>query len=357
MINWDKYLSAPPTMKPNKKDIPVNNFTTEPESMQEWNEIYQYCYQLEQEGKLKQFVITPSTGISVKRGNICGAMWTLQKNRSNTMMMIILRHPENARYYKFKFGYSEDPSQTGAGYHAYQTYVQELKKDGVNIKDLALPGTKEENLEVKNTIPKAMIKCMVTPRVTLYNCHHIDLNSAFQAGMSEAFPVLRPTVERIYALRNIDAAHKKVYKDILNMTQGFFQSEMVSYRYSHISKAGYEWTNKRILELTEKLEFSGRRIVGYNTDGIWYQGDVYHDSDEGSNLGQWKNDHINCKLRYKSHGCYEFWNEKEGYKPVFRGKMSYELEKPREQWTWGDIFKSEEIKYTFTTGYGWRRII
>lgn len=352
MIDWTKYLSAPPTMKPNKKDIPVNMFTTDPESMEEWNEIYRYCFQLESEGKLHRFVMTPSTGISIKRGNIRGAMWTLQENKSHTMSMIILRHPENARYYKFKFGYTKDKSQTGAGYHAYQTYVHELKKDGVDLTDLALTGTKEENELVKKTIPKAKIECRVCPRVPLNNCHHIDLNSAFQAGMSEAYPILRPTVERLFALRKTNP----VYKDILNMTQGFFQSEMVSYKYSHISKAGYEWTNNKLQELTLKLTSSGRRIVGYNTDGIWYQGDIYHDEGEGTQLGQWKNDHQNCKLRYKSPGCYEFI-ENGKYYPVFRGTMSYELEKPRELWEWGDIFKGEEIKYQFITGYGWRKAI
>ena len=57
---------------------------------------------------------------------------------------------------------------------------------------------------------------------------------------------------------------------------------------AHVAKAGIEWNNNHIDDLADKLIKSGREIIGFNTDGIWYQGDVYHDSNEGVGLGKWK---------------------------------------------------------------------
>lgn len=334
-------------MKPNKRLIPLTIFSaSDIKEREEFNEIYRYCQNLEDQGILKQFVITPSTGISVKRCNIYGARWSLQT--SKTKVLIILRHPETGRYYKFQIGYIKDNDKvSGRGNKAFTTYFNELKADNVDLNTLALTGTKDENKQVKDSIPKAKIELKVVPKVSYHNAHHIDLNSAFNAGMAEAFPILRPTIERMYAKRK----ENPIYKDILNMTQGYFQSEMVQYKYSHISKAGYEWTNKRLEELTTKLVSSGRRILSYNTDGIWYQGDLYHDENEGTKLGQWKTDYKNCKIRYRSKGAYEFI-ENGIYKPVFRGESSYEFEKPREEWSWGDIFMGEVITYKFVKGYG-----
>lgn len=346
MIDWTKYLSAPPTMKPNKMEIPVNRFSTSEADIDEFNTIYQHCYELEQKGELHQFVKTQSNGISIKRGNICGAMWGLWQ--SKIMTMIILRNPEDCRYYKFQIGYTKAKDDAkGKGRNAFLTYKSELAKNGVDLETYALQGEKEENLEIKKTIENPPIKCLVPFRLTLYNAHHIDLNSSFQAGISKAYPEFKPTIESIYAKRK----ENPVYKDILNMTQGFMQSELLQYRFCHISKAGIDWNNKRIRELAEKLESSGRRILSFNTDGIWYQGDIYHDEDEGTALGQWKNDHVNCKIRYKSHGCYEFV-ENEVYKPVFRGESSYERIKPKEEWVWGDIFMGDVIKFSFVEGVG-----
>jgi hypothetical protein len=106
-------------------------------------------------------------------------------------------------------------------------------------------------------------------------------------------------------------------------------------------------------ELAEKMKKSGRRILAYNTDGIWYVGDVYHDEGEGKGLGQWENDHINCKIRFKSAGSYEYI-ENGKYTPVQRGLTKLDSIKPRDEWQWGDIFSDEgkEITYTFVNEIG-----
>ena len=82
----------------------------------------------------------------------------------------------------------------------------------------------------------------------------------------------------------------------------------------------------------------------YNTDGVWYyspNGKPYHGEGEGKGIGCWENDHLDCKWRAKSKGCYEFIEEGK-YSPVVRGLTKYDKIKPdRTTWEWGDIFKKE----------------
>ena len=59
-------------------------------------------------------------------------------------------------------------------------------------------------------------------------------------------------------------------------------------------------------ELAKQLKDSGRMVLAYNTDGIWYCGEIYHGEGEGNGLGQWSNDHTNCTIRFKSAGSYEY---------------------------------------------------
>ena len=104
------------------------------------------------------------------------------------------------------------------------------------------------------------------------------------------------------------------------MSQGFFQSKYspVYYQFSHLSRAMIHDNNEWIREKVKRLVDYGCAPLLKNTDGIWYSGPLYHDEDEGSGLGQWKSDHINCTWRCKSKGCYEFI-ENGVYTPVARG--------------------------------------
>ena len=40
------------------------------------------------------------------------------------------------------------------------------------------------------------------------------------------------------------------------------------------------------------------------------------------------------------------------YNPVFRGRSTYDDIVPREEWSWGDIYKGGAIKYVFREGVG-----
>ena len=173
------------------------------------------------------------------------------------------------------------------------------------------------------------------------------------AGIAEYEPKLEPVINKIYKERKINP----VNKDILTRTYGFMQSEwcrvninnkVYSYAFAHLSKAAMEVNNRKIDYLLDELELSGRKILATNTDGIWYTGELYHDEHEGTKLGQWKHDHKNCMIRFKSKGSYEY--EEDGkYHAVVRGLTKLDKIKPREKWEWGDIYKegSEIAMFTF----------
>lgn len=346
-MNFESYKFLEPTLKPNKMKIPINNIGFEEQGVKTANEIYRYCFEQEAAGIFKRFVITPSQGISILRENLRGPRWHLEHGKSWLEMTI--RNIDGC-YYRFLAGYGKDEKEGGiSGRRAFQIYTRELKKDGVDISDLAT----QNGYAIKMTIPSPRIDFVGIPGRTYYNVHHIDLNSAFNAGMINSYPVLDKSVRRMYNKRK-ENPH---YKDVLNMTQGFMQSRLCQYKYSHISKAGYVWTNQRIQDLSEALKITGHRILAYNTDGIWYQGNLYHDDDEGTDIGQWKHDHVDCKIRFKSKGCYEYIDGDGVYKPVVRGKTTYEREKHRSEWVWGDIFKGSLIKYKFYEGEGLRRVV
>ena len=351
-INWNEYKSSNPTMKPNKMLIPVNNLGFDDEGIAKFNAIYLYCLEKEKEGIFERhFTLTKSQGISIAKNVISGCMWLLTITKS--IAEILIRNID-ARYYRFIIGYKKDEVNKDSmwGRKAFHIYTEELKKDNVDINQLAL--TPEEGKKIKETIPSPKIDLLVAPGVTYNNVHHIDLNSAFNAGMMQKYPQLEKTVRRMYNMRKT----KTEYKNVLNMTQGVMQSSLVNYKYSHISKAGYEFTNNQIEIMSKKLIENGRRILSYNTDGIWYQGDLYEDDSFGSDIGQWKTDYVNCKIRYKSKGAYEFVDANGNYKPVVRGECSIERTRPRETWTWEEniLLNTDVITYIFIKGKGFVKI-
>lgn len=104
--------------------------------------------------------------------------------------------------------------------------------------------------------------------------------------------------------------------------------------------------NKRLFDLSQKISDSGRQVMLWNTDGVWYQGDIYHGEGEGKKLGDWENDHVNCSLRIKSKGAYEYIEDGKYY-PVLRGYTKLDKVKPRNEWKWGDIFHTDAVVIEF----------
>jgi hypothetical protein len=343
-INWEKYESYPPTSHKNFdiKNIKPNNFAYCEEDIAEFNKIYQFCLEEEKAGRMGRFVVTKGLTISRSLNDFIGVRFAVM--HTTTTVTLILKHPETYRFYLFRMGKKRKEAKETSGRLAFYTYKKVLAQHGVDLETLAI----DNGFEVKQTIPSPKIELVdAIPSETYYNCHHLDINSAFNAGMMKAFPILEPGIRHIYDKRKENPR----FKDILNMTQGFMQSVFVNYRFSHISKAGYVFTNNYIDALIAELQATGRKVLATNTDGIWIQGEIFHNRDEGTDIGQWKNDHVNCRLRFKSKGSYEYI-ENGKYHPVVRGQTTYERIVPREEWDWGSIFIGHEIEYKFSDEKG-----
>mgnify|MGYP003291023758 CR=1 FL=1 len=342
-MNLEKYKSALLTKKLNYMLVPVNNLGMNDEGIKEFNELYFYA----RNNIKNRFVRTPSGGISVARGNLRGQRWDVR--HTNALVELIFTVPAG-KVYRFQIGAGREKRDKNqiSGRKAWATFKEICTKFGVDIEQFKI--SPEEGKKIKQEIPNPPIDVKEeVVNKTLVGCHHIDLNSSFMAGVARRFnnKALFEPINYIYENRKKDGETKEKFKAILTHTYGFFQCSLVKYQYSHLAKIALEFNNEFLAYLDKRLTETGRTVIAHNTDGIWYQGPVYHDAMEGIGLGQWKNDHKNCTLRFKSKGAYEYIEDGK-YTPVYRGISSYERIKPREKWTWGDIYKGYELQYSFS---------
>ena len=301
------------------------------EDRKEFNEIYQSLIMSDM-GKI---IRTPSGGISKCKENR-KSVWDLREYQTVAILTAIV---EGYTFcYKIK---TKDKinKRDLTGCDAFQIFKYKCLEYGIDLDTYQI----ENGPEVKATIPcpKISMKYIMTKDDEgIPNCHHIDFHNSYPAGLCNTHPEFRQVIEPIYKDRKKNPENKA----ILNYTIGFMQSlqSKVGARWAHLSKDAITDNNNRIDALTAKLESSGREILGYNTDGIWYTGEIYHGEGEGKNLGEWENDHTNCLFRSKSNGAYEFIEDGKYY-PVVRGKTRLDEVSPRESWHWGDIYSTGSI--------------
>lgn len=240
------------------------------------------------------------------------------------------------RLYSIKLGHWAIKDQKDIHpFIAFSLFRAKCEEFNIDLDDYAI----ENGEEIKKEIPKPYIYFDEDIlNKTLYNVHHIDYHNSYPAGLVNTHPEFKPVVEFFYNNRK---DHPE-FKAVLNYTIGMMQSlkvKTVNARWAHLSRDAIQDNNQRIDNLATELVMTGRKVIGENTDGIWYQGEIYHGDGEGSKLGEWENDHNRCKFRAKSHGAYEYIENKK-YTPVVRGMTAYDKEVPRENWQWGDIYKS-----------------
>lgn len=342
----NKFEKGAPTARPNLYDIPVNQYKLDDEGMRIFNEVYTYCLDMEDAGEFNRLTFTPSGGISITRDTLYGPMFGLRATSSAYELIV---RDFDAKWVRIIIGNSKS-GETVSGSRAYRVLRTELARDGIDIEDYFI--TPEEGLQVKETIPSPLICWYDKPRTneTIEHAHHLDLNSSYWSGILASVPEFAPTIERIYARRK----DSPVYKAILTHSQGYFQGKPLRARLAHIARAGIVWNNDTITAIAKAVADSGRTVLAYNTDGFWYSGDPYHGIGEGRGLGQWKNDKINCTLRYKSRGAYEYISPIDGYHPVLRGRTRLDEVKPRSEWEWGDIYRADARAVVFDEELGLR---
>ena len=334
-MTLDKLLSdkgAILTMKVNYMRIPVYVIDNTQEGAHEFNIYYQEILKK----NWNTIVRTKSHGISIAKANFNPPMWDVRYTNACIELTIVSKDMLRIQF-RQSSSVAQDESEGKKiyGRQAIAALREELLKDGVNLDDYAV----DNGVEIKKTIPKYLISLegRLFEDITYTNCHHIDFHNSFPAGLVNKHPEFSKTINRLYEKRKTDP----IYKAILNYSIGFMQSiNGCGARWANLSRDAIKDNNERVLALAEELKKGNRAIISFNTDGIWYIGDIYHGPGEGKKLGEWENDHVNCQFRAKSAGAYEFI-EDGVYTPVVRGRTNYGLIKPRSQWEWGDIYRKE----------------
>lgn len=309
--------------------IPVTVFDMTEEGAKSFNKIYFY---LKKENLYK---LERSKSGGIKSGSHRRRpAWDIQINR--TCVELTVLYEGCAWRIQFR---SKLPSGM-SGRKAFTAFKRILKKRGIDLESYAI----ENGAEIKKTIEKPLIGAK---RKVFYNkifekVNHIDFHSSYAGGLANTHKEFAEILNEIYRKRE----ENEEYKNILNFSIGFMQSPAgCNSRWAHLSRDAIKDNNERIKKLAETLEKKGRIVISFNTDGIWYKGAVYHGAGEGEGLGQWHNDHINCKFRAKSSGSYEFI-ENGVYFPVVRGIAN----DSKKDWKWGDIYekKAEVTLFKFT---------
>lgn len=347
----ESYLSTPFTEKANKNKMKINALDFNASGVSLFNSIIELC---ETTGFLRCSVL-PSGAISHVRDLKYISRYVVNySTKQNSVELIIVSRDFGC--FRFVLGHLEvkEPSK---GKNCLLEFYRVCKMFHLDLSKYAL--TKEEGLKVKSTIEK--------PHIFAYelgfyygNVHHLDLNSSYFARIAEEFPEFYAPAKYIYDMRKANELSSKFYKDILNCTQGIMQSKycvdytadkrshISPYQFANLSKAGINGTRRMIERYIDILVNNGKKILLTNTDGIWYQGTMYHDESEGSEFGQWKHDHTNCDILIKSAGAYQY---REGgiVHSVVRGETSLDLIKDRKNWNFGEILSSsgEGIMYYF----------
>ena len=310
--------------------IPVSVIDMTREGAKRFNKIYHYLksqnlYQLER----------TSSGAIKSGSHRRRPAWDIRTTRTCVEMTVLFE----GYAWRIQFR-SKLPDNKMSGRKAFTLFKRILLKRGIDLEKYAI----QNGLEVKKTIEKPLIgaKRDLFYDYTFEKVNHIDFHSSYAGGLANTHPEFKEVLEELYSKRE----EKEEYKNILNFSIGFMQSiGGCGARWAHLSRDAIRDNNERIKKLAEILEKKGRIVLTFNTDGIWYKGTVYHGEGEGDGLGQWHNDHVDCKFRAKSSGSYEFI-EKGIYNPVVRGIPNED----KDSWDWGDIYdkKAEPLKFEFS---------
>ena len=275
-----------------------------------------------------------------------GAIWDVEMNEnSSSSISFILLYDAKLYTIVFRPSTKQDVEEV-TGLEALKEFKNACK---IHLKPFAMSNN-DEIATIKSTIPKYNIGLTEIGDLLrdqeLENCFHIDINSAFPAGLVARHPEFGPFFNYHYERRKEGPLHKA----IMNYAIGAMQSLKIrGDRYPTLARDAIDWTNKQLKLLTKRLTAKKYIVLGYNTDGIFVMRSgpdqpLYTDHSEGKAMGQWKIAHVYDKLRFKSAGSYEYI-ENGKYKPVMRGHSSLDKIKPRAEWEWGDIYKTKEVRY------------
>lgn len=324
-----KLKHSPITKKVNYIKIPCTAFNMNDEGASLFNKYFRWI----KEKGFNRIVRTPSGGISIERRNFKPPMWDVRATKSLIELTIVIK--EGCWRLQFRIIPKEtDGGNTLYGSTSFKIFKQKCLEYGIDLDNYIISNGEEVKKEIER--PLIQLERPTYKDKVFENVHHLDFHSSYPTGLINTHPEFKEAIEWMYEHRKEDNGKWKL---VLNATIGYMQSlDCCDARWAHLSRDAINDNNKRIREIADKLRESGRIVISYNTDGIWYKGEVYHDDNEGKQLGTWENDHINCTFRAKSAGSYEFI-ENGKYTPVVRGFTRLDTVKERKYWSWGDIYR------------------
>lgn len=345
MIGYDKLKEELNKRLPSKKQVGGYNqyhmypkkYPLTEEAIKLWNEIIDILHKTE----LNYPIIRTKSGAIAKGPkktlwNCCA--WDVQDTSRGARLTIIL----GADTYVLTLGKVSETEKDIYPDQAFNKFRDKCEEFGIDLDSYEITNGAEVKTEIPAP-PIAMIHNHTEDDYGIENVHHIDFHNSYPAGLANTHPEFRPVIEYFYEQRKVDPINKAV----LNYTIGQMQSLKKDFgaKFAHLAKDAITDSHDRVYDVAMNLSLTGRKVIGFNTDGVWYQGEIYHGPGEGPLLGQWEHDHTNCRFRSKSAGCYEFI-ENGKYHAVARGTLPLDSIKPdRETWEWGDIFKGEQLRY------------
>ena len=332
-MNLENYPHKEFTLTPNKYQIePVKMPFT---NVDEWNELYFYC-------KSHFMEVKPTRTGSMPVNSKCKlhSRYMVVCTKTSFELTIVC----HKGCYRFILGMGKDAEKNPvSGKQAVRTIYKIAKELNIDLSKYSVD--RVEGSKIKETIHFPHIEQYVPSKIVYGNVHHLDFNSSHWSRLIEKYPELKPIAEYMFNRRKLNDGY---YKHVLTNSYGCMQSpfcpdvneggKIAPYQFANLSKIMCDGTYNIVEEYVKKLKESGRKILLTNTDGIWYQGDLYHDENEGPLLGQWKHDYTDCKMIIKSKGAYQFMTKDGKIETRIRGTTQLEQTKPREEWEFGDIF-------------------
>lgn len=325
------YNHIPVTKNMNQQFIPVTVLDVSEAGM----ELFNYISSLLKKIKLPRIVRTPSGGISTKNIPLG---YDIRAINSCVEITILFRV---ALRFQFRSDISKaDKENAITGTTAFKIFNQTCKKYNVDISNYFV----SDGELIKQTIPAPYAFVCRNKELKIWRKHanHIDLHSAYMGAIAKEIPELFAPINELYLGRK----ENPVNKGVLTHSFGYFQSKIINYKLANLSKIAIEKTIEKLKELTAKIEEAGGFILAYNTDGIWYYGNVYHGEGEGDKLFEWSSDYVNCDAYFESIGRYAFKGidaKTNNFveKVIARGKYALDKIKPRKEWTMRDLLENK----------------
>lgn len=302
----------------------------------------------------------------LSKANFNYGVWYILNNQFFKLFVSCIDAEGTPCAYQLRFRINDtDFGREISGRDSFQRFRAELKKDGVDIEKFAIDNGKELKSTVDFGNPVIQFDESIKDK-TIENAHHVDMASAYMYFAGIYHPEWEKTIRRIYDLRKSDS----IYKHILTHACGFFQSQYCilqghGYALADVASFAIRSTAIAVKKMAKELTNYGFKILAFNTDGVWFHGDlkllpqeIFEKFTQKKEIGKFSIDHKNCTIRFKSVGSYEYM-ENGKYTPVVRGLTRYDRAGlARDNWKWGYIYtpEGEQVEvYKFEKDCGLRR--